>query len=123
MDCEATDSRSSWDWAVLKGETWKQHGKQVANLHQFITGSFDTAPRNPAEKINSGYKAWEFLVLVFGLSPALLYNVLPAQYWRNFCKLVRAIRILYQRQIGLEQLHTAHKLLLEFAHEFELLYY
>ncbi len=32
---------------------------------------------SPAEKISSGYKAWEFLIYVFGLCLALLYGILP----------------------------------------------
>jgi hypothetical protein len=31
FDCDPGDSRDTWDWAVLKGETWKDHGKQVAD--------------------------------------------------------------------------------------------
>ncbi|KAJ6528077.1 hypothetical protein B0H19DRAFT_1195027 [Mycena capillaripes] len=44
-------------------------------LHPWvIPGSFDRPPRNPAEKINSGYKAWERLLYVYGAGPALLYG-------------------------------------------------
>ncbi|KAF9226183.1 hypothetical protein BS17DRAFT_794414 [Gyrodon lividus] len=44
--------------------------------HHF-TGSFDTKPCNLAEKINTDYKTWEFQLYMFGLGPALLYNILP----------------------------------------------
>jgi len=60
---------------------------------------------------------------VFGLGPALFYNVLPDKYWSHFCKLVTAIRIFYQRSITPAQLVAAHRLILEYCQDFELLYY
>jgi hypothetical protein len=123
LDCEKTDDLRTWDWAVLTGERWKSHGRAVANCSQYLPGSFDCPPRNPAEKISSGYKAWEFLIYLYGLCPALLYHLLPEKYWRNFCKLVAAVRILNQYNIPATKLQRAHQLLLEFELEFELLYY
>jgi hypothetical protein len=113
----------TWDWAVLQGETWKLHGKTVGDMKPYLPGSFDRPPRNPAEKISSGYKAWEFLTYVFVLGPAVLYGILPDKYWRNFCKLVVPTRIIHQRSITSIQLQKAHKLFVEFIEEFELLYY
>jgi hypothetical protein len=84
---------------------------------------FDRPPRNPAEKISSGYKAMEFLTYFFVLGPALFYDVLPFKYWRNYCKLVAGIRIIYQKRVTVTQLRTAHTSLAEFCNEFELLYY
>ncbi|KAI0317099.1 hypothetical protein OF83DRAFT_1059256, partial [Amylostereum chailletii] len=72
---------------------------------------------------SSGYKAWEFLLYIFGMCPVILYGILPRKYWRNFCKLVVGIRILYAHVIRWADLRMAQKLLLEFAREFELLYY
>ncbi|KAF8260002.1 hypothetical protein EI94DRAFT_1706629 [Lactarius quietus] len=46
----------------LTRNTWKVHGLSVAQCRQYFPGLFDCPPRNPAEKINSGYKAWEFLL-------------------------------------------------------------
>lgn len=123
MDCDPTDDRATWDWAVLKGDTWKIHGKAVADATPYLPGSFDRPPRNPAEKISSGYKAWEYLVYIFVLGPALLHGILPDKYWRHFCKLVKAIRLLHQRRIIREQLRQAHQLLVQFVEEFELIYY
>ena len=88
LDCEKSDDRSSWDWAVLQGDTWKSHGKVVAAATPYLPGSFDHPPRNPAENINSGYKAWEFLIYIFGLGPGIFYNILPEKYWKKFCKLI-----------------------------------
>ena len=88
------DSKELWDWVVLVGNTWKSHGQDIACCCPYLPGSFDCPPRNPAKKISSGYKAWEFLIYVFRYCPALLYNVLPPRYWRNFCKLVSAVHLL-----------------------------
>jgi hypothetical protein len=107
---------------VLQGDIWKTHGQDVANCTPYLPGSFDRPPRNPAEKINSGYKAWEFLLYIFGLGPGLLYGVLPRPIWRSFCKLVSGIRTIYQRSIARDQLRTAHLHLIEFTAEFETLY-
>lgn len=123
IDCEKTDDRSTWDWAVLKGNLWKVHGEAVAAATPYLPGSFDRPPRNPAEKINSGYKAWEFLIYIFGLGPALFYNILPEKYWKNFCKLVYGIRTVHQHEIETYDLRRAHVALVEFTLEFEELYY
>lgn len=123
LDCEPSDDRETWDWVVLKGDIWKFHGKAVADTTPYLPGSFDRPPRNPAEKISSGYKAWEYLTYIFVLAPALLRGILPDKYWQHFCKLVKAIRLLHQRRITREQLYHAHQLLVQFVEEFELLYY
>ncbi len=85
--------KAPWPWAVLKGDTWIAHGAAVAAAAPYLPGSFDKAPRNPAEKISSGYKAWEFLTYMFGLAPAVLYGVLPEPYYGNFCMLAVAVRM------------------------------
>ena len=123
FDCDKNDSLASWDWAVLRGDTWNQHGAAVAKTTRYLPSFFGRPPRNPAEKISSGYKAWEFLTYLFVLGPGLFYGLLPDPYWRNFCKLVFAMRVLNQHQISREDLQKAHQALLEFEQEFELLYY
>ncbi|KIM73012.1 hypothetical protein PILCRDRAFT_81467 [Piloderma croceum F 1598] len=123
IDCDLPDDRASWDWAVLKGETWKLHGKSVADATPYLPGSFDRPPRNPAEKISSGYKAWEYLLYIFALGPGVFYNVIPEKYWAHFCKLVTAIRIIHQRSIKVDHLCIAHKFIQEFVRDFELFYY
>ncbi|KIY53770.1 hypothetical protein FISHEDRAFT_18296, partial [Fistulina hepatica ATCC 64428] len=63
FSCDRTDNKDTWIWAVLKNPAeWKAHGKLVEAATHCIPGSFDRPPRNPAEKISSGYKAWEFLL-------------------------------------------------------------
>ena len=92
MECDRKngDDRDTWDWVFLVGDVWKQHGQDVANARRFLPSSFDRPPRNPAEKISSGYKCWEFLHYLYGLGPGLLHGILPDKYWRNFCKLAAA---------------------------------
>ena len=121
--CQKGDPHGVWDWAVLKGDVWTTHGKAVADAAKYFPRSFDRTPRNPAEKISSGYKAWEFLLYFYGLGPGLFHGILPEVYYRHYCKLVVGIRIIYQCQISRPQLQLAHKMLLEWVLEFELLYY
>jgi hypothetical protein len=108
---------------VLHGETWEAHGRDVAAATPFLPSSFDRPPHNIAEKINSGYKAWEWLLYLYGLAPALLYGVLPEPYYSHFCKLVRAICIIQQRCILADDLLLAGNLLQSFVQDFEALYY
>ncbi|XP_006463132.1 hypothetical protein AGABI2DRAFT_74199, partial [Agaricus bisporus var. bisporus H97] len=62
-DKKAGDDTSLWDWVVLKdtadNKVWTSHGKKVAELSRYLPSSYDRPPRNPAEKLNSGYKAVE----------------------------------------------------------------
>lgn len=59
LSCDSeANNKSMWDWAVLVGEIWKQHGAAVAATLLHLPGSFDRSSRNPVEKINSGYNAW-----------------------------------------------------------------
>ena len=116
------DNDSFWPWAVLTGNNWVNHGKVVARAARYLPTSFGRTPRNPQEKISSGYKAWEYLYYLYGEGPGVFFNVLPQPYFSHFCKLVRGIRIIYQRRISREQLVLAHKLLLEWCVEFEHLY-
>jgi hypothetical protein len=122
-DCRKGDPDGVWEWAVLKGDVWKAHGKAVADAASYFPRSFDRTPRNPAEKISSGYKAWEFILYFYGLGPGLFYGILPKPYYQHYCKLVVAVRIIYQRRISSQQLQLANKFFLEWALEFELLYY
>jgi len=123
IDCDKTDNKGLWTWAALRDPAvWKSHGQSVADATPYIPGSFDRPPRNPAEKISSGYKAWEFLLYFFGLGPALLFGILPEPIWRNYCKMVRAFRILMQEEISPIETVEAHKLMIEFSDGFEELY-
>ncbi|KAI0825547.1 hypothetical protein BC629DRAFT_1448272 [Irpex lacteus] len=121
--CDAQDDVDAWDWAVLVDDVWLAHGAEVAAAARpHFPGSFDCPPRNPAEKLNSGYKAWESLMYLFGLGPGLLYGILAEKYWRHYCKLVQAARIIHQRRLPADQVNYAHDLILSFCEEFEQLY-
>ena len=116
------DPISPWPWAVLTGDVWREHGKVVAQAAQHLPTSFGRTPRNPQEKISSGYKAWEFLIYVYGEGPGIFFNVPPVPYCFHFCRLVHAIRIIFQDSISQEQLTTAHKFLLQWVLDYKLLY-
>ena len=120
---KGTRATDIWEWAVLKGDVWQAHGQAVANAARYLPRSFDRPPRNPAEKLSSGYKAWEYLMYFYGLGPGVFYGVLPDKYYRHYCKLVVAIRIMYQREISPPQLQLANALLREWVVEFEEIYY
>ena len=70
-----------WDWAVLKGDVWKTHSEAVAAAALYFPQSFDHTPHNPADKLLSGYKAWELLLYFYGLGPGLFYGILPDAYY------------------------------------------
>ncbi|KIL63474.1 hypothetical protein M378DRAFT_127762, partial [Amanita muscaria Koide BX008] len=88
LKCESTDDKASWDWVALTGNNWLDHGRLVAAATTHFPSSFHRPPRNPAEKISSGYKATEYYLYLFGLGPALFRVLLPEKYWMHFCKLV-----------------------------------
>lgn len=121
-DARKYDPSSHWPWAVLIGDVWKQHGAAVSAAAKHLPTSFGRVPRNPQEKASSGYKAWEFLYYIYGLGPAVFFNILPEPYYSHFCKLVRAVRIVFQRVISREQLVEMNALLLQWCTEFEILY-
>ncbi|KAK7445774.1 hypothetical protein VKT23_014770 [Stygiomarasmius scandens] len=124
IDCaHETDDKSSWDWRVLIKDIWKEHGQAVADATPYFPSSFHRPPRNPAEKISSGYKTQEFYLYLFGLGPAVFRNILPEKYYQNFCCIVRAVRPLMQRTITGKQWTDGYEHMLQFLPEFEQLYY
>jgi hypothetical protein len=125
MDVCDPDNRENWDWAVFhrRAALWKAHGECIIMAVPFLPSSFGRAPRDPAKKLNSGYKAWEFQQYIYGMGPTLFCHLLPRKYWINYCKLVSGIRILQRHSIPHEDLLRANQLLLGFVTEFEELYY
>ncbi|KDQ05773.1 hypothetical protein BOTBODRAFT_82929, partial [Botryobasidium botryosum FD-172 SS1] len=124
LDCIAPDSKRAWSWAVFAdNRLWEAHGQAVADARPYFPGSFDRPPRNPAQKINSGYKAIEYQNYMYGLGPGLFYSVLPEEYWINFCKLVRVARIMFQHEIPFEQVQIARQSAVEYVQGYETLYY
>ncbi|TFK58852.1 hypothetical protein BDN72DRAFT_781498 [Pluteus cervinus] len=109
--------------AYLIGDVWQEHGALIEASKRYLPTSFGRAPRNPAQKINSGYKAWEFMLYIWALGPAVFRPYLSDNHWQHFCKLVRGIRIVEQREIHHTQLQAAHTLLIEWVTEYEEMYY
>jgi hypothetical protein len=122
IKCDETNNKESWEWCVLRGKAWTEHGERVEQCGSCTPGSHDCVPRNIAEKLNSGYKAKEHQSHLYVYCPGLLYGVLPFKYWVHLCKLVRAVRILHQKSVKCVDLERAHVLLLEFVIKFEVLY-
>ncbi|KAJ6457721.1 hypothetical protein C8R45DRAFT_844222, partial [Mycena sanguinolenta] len=126
MECEDPDKKDNWDFAVLKDNIWKTLGQAVVDATPYLPGSFDPfhrAPRNPAERISSGYKAWEWQMFMIAMGPTLLYGKVPEKYWLHFCRGVSVIRSANQRKIPCKQLVSAHKNAISYVSEFEDLYY
>ncbi|KZV79419.1 hypothetical protein EXIGLDRAFT_659109, partial [Exidia glandulosa HHB12029] len=122
--CSSPDSVNTWPWAIfLNPAVWAVHGAHVASCTQFIPGIFGRCPRNPAEKINSGYKAWEWLLYVFSLGPGLFVGLLEPALFRLYCKLVKAFRILYQKRVMRSDVLAAHELLAQFVDGYERQFY
>jgi hypothetical protein len=123
LDCDSTDNKNTWDWAVLRSSAaWKAHGKEVVAITPYIPTSFGRPPRNPAEKITSGYKASEFLLYFFALGPCLFYNLLPTPYYEQYCMLVQGIRLMLQWEILPKEVREAMKLLDKASDAFEDIY-
>ena len=124
LDHAADDDPANWPRAVLLDEDiWRAHGKAVECAGHHLPSSYDRKPHNIAEKINTQYKTWEFQLYIFSLAPILLYNVLPTEYWANYCKLVHGFQIMCQSVLSKEELLDAHALLCSWEHKFELIYY
>ncbi|KAI0739775.1 hypothetical protein C8Q80DRAFT_1111115 [Daedaleopsis nitida] len=124
ITCDAPDDKSTWDFAVFADKhVWQAHGLLVAGSTRYLPGSFDRPPRNPAEKISSGYRAWEYLLYVYGLLPALLRPHLAPIYYKHFCKLVFAVRIITQRSLPRAQIPSAQQCIIEYVEGFETIYY
>jgi len=124
MKLYGQDKKDTWDWVTFADSgRWKEHGKEVASASSYFPSSFGRPPRNPAEKLSSGYKAWELLLYIYGLGPGVFYGVLPDKYYRHFCKLVFGIRTVYQRSVSITSLEKADFALREYVIQFEELYY
>ena len=124
LDCETTDDVDLWVWATLRQSAiWEAHGALVAAAIKYFPSCFHRPPRNIALKINSGYKATEWFIYLFCLGAAFMRTVLPEIYWRHFCLLVKAVRILCQRVITKPQVEEVARCLLLYVHEYERLFY
>jgi hypothetical protein len=125
IDHVPDDDLITWLFAVLHDiAVWKAHGTSVADASLYLPICLESrVPRNPAEKISSGYKAVECLVYIFGLCPALLYCLLPPKFYYNYCKLVFGVRVIHRHHKSRDDLLATHQAFLKFVYEFEILYY
>ena len=116
---------TTWPFAVLHNNAvWQAHGASVVRAGLYLPVCLESrVPRNPAEKISSGYKAVEYLIYIFGLCPALLYHLLPHKFYYHFCKLVFGTHVVHRSHKSKGDLLAAHKAFLEFVYEFEIIYY
>ena len=109
---------------VLSPEKWSKLGAEVAACAPYLPAHFDVAPRNIALKISSGYKAKEYLTLLFCLAPALFKKYLPADVWECFTLGVNAMRIfLTTSGLTRTQVKAAHRDAVEFVGTFERIFY
>jgi hypothetical protein len=123
IDCTRPDKKKHWNWAVFQeGEAWKLHGKAIADCLHYLLSSFNHPLHNIAEKLTSGYKAWEFLQYLYGLGPGLLLGVLPDHFYTNYCKLILGMCLMNQHKITVTGVCLAQKALASFAQKFEVIY-
>lgn len=116
MDKHTASEMEHWPWATLREDAaWKAHGAFIAKISRHWPGSFDRIPRNPAEKLNSGYKAWEFVLYMYGIGPAAFFEYLPDLYWRNYCLLVKVVRKMLQHEITPEEVTECTRVSLPMA--------
>ena len=116
------DDVSTWDWAVLRGDTWLRHGQRIVEITPYLPSCFGPAPRNLAEKVSSGFKAKEFKIWFYIYGPGVLHGVLPDKYWQHYCKLVMGMRLAHQRSITATQIRLLNGLFISFYKEFEEFY-
>ncbi|KAK7019697.1 hypothetical protein VNI00_017997 [Paramarasmius palmivorus] len=122
IDCAETDNKTAWPWRTLIGDTWKTHGAAIANATPYFPSFFHRPPRNPAQKINSGYKVTEYVLYVFCLGPGHFRQILPEIYYTHFCRLVYALRILNKRSIQGKEIAAAQSQIITFVKDYENLY-
>jgi hypothetical protein len=113
-----------WPWteSLAEDEAWHEHGELVAACASWIATWYGQAPRNPALKINTDYKAWEFMIYLFTLGPMVFRKYLPLEYWKHLCKLIRIIELAGQIEITQDELAEIEELALAWQEEYEDLY-
>jgi hypothetical protein len=110
LDCDTTDdgdSRDSWTWAEFLRQTdlWREHGAKVGSARPYLPSWFDNPPRNPAEKLNTKFKGWEFMLYLYGLGPMCFQKYLAERHWEHFCKLVRILEVNGQEELTTKDVH------------------
>jgi hypothetical protein len=113
-----------WAWAesLSNKENWEAHGALIGSLQRWIPAWYGRSPRNPAKKVNTDFKAWEFMVYLYGLGPMVFREHLPLEYWKHYCKLVRIVEIANQTEITAEELVELNGYATTWQLEYEELY-
>jgi hypothetical protein len=119
----SSDPPKDWPWRVLVDDVWETFGQRLEDAKRYLPGSFERAPRNIAKKINSGYKAWEYIMALYGCAPGYLMDVLPEPYYLQFVKEVFAVRRKGSRVIPVNQVKDLHVAAVLAHREFEEHYY
>jgi hypothetical protein len=94
-DTENGDSKATWNrfMCFQDSTTWKQWGARIGSLVPYIPVWHGRAPRNPAEKMSSGYKGEEYENLVFGLGPQEFEEKMSNKDYDLICVLIRAFEL------------------------------
>lgn len=104
----SAEAMAGWPWATLRNEAaWNAHGAFVARAGPYWPGSFDRIPRNPAEKLHSGYKAWEYMLYFYGIGPGAFFDYLPDIFWRNYCQMVKIVRTCTGHRISIDDVNES----------------
>ena len=101
------------------------YGKGMVNLSQVLCISCQvplSGHLGTSQKLTNKYKAWEFLLYLYGLGPWLLYGILPNVYYSNYCKLVYGIQLMDQHNISQDNIYNTYLALASFTQEFEEIY-
>lgn len=118
----ATDNPEDWRWCCMPPDIWKERGELMPKFAPYLPCCMDVAPRNPAEKISSGYKAKEHQIYFFGYGPAVFRLDLPDPFFDNIAMHILAARLTNQKRITPSQAELIRKLEAHFVQDFETLY-
>ncbi|KZV59104.1 hypothetical protein PENSPDRAFT_760503 [Peniophora sp. CONT] len=118
------DKEGDWIWAVFKRNLalWERHGKLVEEARKYLPGFIERPSRNPARKVNSGYKCVEYLLWLAGLAPGFLQGEIPTEQWEHLCLLAAAIEILFEPGKTAAELDEATDLLADWQMGIETMY-
>jgi len=94
--------------------------KDLVSLHKFIPVEFVRKPRGINEL--DRWKATEFRIFLLYIGPIVLKKYLNADYFKHFCALHCAIRILCHPEDCLRNNTYANELLIYFVKTFKILY-
>jgi hypothetical protein len=73
--CHKDGLVNNWAWCqnLMIPENWKVHGKWIGGLWPYYPGWYKQPAWNPAEKINTQWKAIKSLNYIFGAGPGAFW--------------------------------------------------